>query len=156
MSMGSIWASIPDGDCAGHLPQSSDIDRVVTELAGRFPAVSPETLRTVVTDEFQEFDGAAISTFVPVLVAKAAAARLRGNGSHIGSTLAAGRPDEGPAHSAGTGAVGGVSGRPERSVNVDGRAANATSSARNPASCRPSAPEDRHSAVSDPNRRVVK
>jgi hypothetical protein len=93
--MGSIWASIPDGDGAGHLPLSSDIDRVVTELAGRFPAVSPETLRTVVTDEFQEFDGAAISTFVPVLVAKAAANRLTGNGSHIGSTLAAGRPDEG-------------------------------------------------------------
>jgi hypothetical protein len=103
MSMGSIWASIPDGDGAGHLPLSSDIDRVVTDLAGRFPAVSPETLRTVVTEEFQEFDGAAISTFVPVLVAKAAAARLTRNGSHIGSTPAAGRPDEGPAHSAGAG-----------------------------------------------------
>jgi hypothetical protein len=83
MSRGSVWASAPDADGAGRLRLSSDIDRVVTELAGRFPVVPPETLRTVVAEEFREFDGAAVSTFVPVLVAKAAAARLRGNDGHL-------------------------------------------------------------------------
>ena len=83
MSMGSTWVSTPDGDGGGQVATSSGIDRVVTELAVRFPAVSPEALRTVVTDEFQEYDGAAISTFVPVLVAKAVAARLTRNGTYI-------------------------------------------------------------------------
>jgi hypothetical protein len=82
MSMGSMWPSTT-GDDQGHIRISPDIDQVVTELAARFPAVPPEALRTIVTEEFGEFDGATISTFVPVLVAKAATARLTRNGAPI-------------------------------------------------------------------------
>ncbi len=59
--MGSMWPSTASGDGQGHVRISPQIDQVVTELAARFPAVSPEALRTVVTEEFGVFDGAAIS-----------------------------------------------------------------------------------------------
>jgi len=72
--MGSMWESTTNGGGNGHVRISPNIDQVVMELAARFPAVPPEALRTVVTEEFGVFDGAAISTFVPVLVVKAAAA----------------------------------------------------------------------------------
>jgi hypothetical protein len=75
MSVGSIRAT-PNGDREGPVGISPDVDRVVAELAIRFPDVPPKALQRVVTEEFGVFDGAAISTFVPVLVAKAATARL--------------------------------------------------------------------------------
>jgi hypothetical protein len=81
MSIRSMRPSTSKGDRRS-VP-NSDIDQIVTELAVRFPAVPSETVRTVVTEEFGFFDGAAISTFVPVLVAKAATARLTGNGTFV-------------------------------------------------------------------------
>ena len=90
--MGSMWPSTAPGDGQGHVRISPEIDQVVTELAARFPAVPPEALRTVVTEEFGVFDGAAISTFVPVLVAKAATARLTRNGAPIMRTTHTGQP----------------------------------------------------------------
>ena len=60
----------------GSIEISPNIGQVVAELAIRFPDVPPKALQRVVTEEFGVFDGAAISTFVPVLVAKAATARL--------------------------------------------------------------------------------
>ncbi len=80
MSMGSMWASTTNADGNGPVRISPDIEQVVTELAARFPEVPPEALRTVVTEEFGIFDGAAITTYVPVLVARAATARLTRNG----------------------------------------------------------------------------
>jgi hypothetical protein len=71
--------SISDVAGNGRLQISSDIDQVVAELAVRFPAVPSEVLRRVVAEEFDAFDGAAISTFVPVLVSKAARVRLTRN-----------------------------------------------------------------------------
>lgn len=90
--MGSMWPSTASGDGQGHVRISPEIDQVVTELAARFPAVPPETLRTVVTEEFGVFDGAAISTFVPVLVAKAAITRLIRNGAPIMRNTHTGQP----------------------------------------------------------------
>ncbi len=92
MSMGSMWPSTASGDGQGHGRISPEIDQVVTELAARFPAVPPEALRTVVTEEFGVFDGAAISTYVPVLVVKAATARLTRNGTPITRTTHTGQP----------------------------------------------------------------
>jgi hypothetical protein len=79
MSIESTRLSIPDGAGNGQIRISSDIDQVVAELAVRFPAVPAEILRRVVVEEFDAFDGATISTFVPVLVTKAARARLTRN-----------------------------------------------------------------------------
>jgi hypothetical protein len=93
MSMGSMWASTTHGEGNSSVRISPDIDQVVTELAARFPAVPPETLRTVVTEEFGVFDGAAITTFVPVLVAKAATTRLTRNGAPIARNTHTGQPD---------------------------------------------------------------
>ena len=81
MSIGSIRATPNSGQRPGGI--SPSIDQVVAELATRFPTVSPEALHSVVTEEFGVFDGAAISTFVPVLVAKAATARLTRNGAFV-------------------------------------------------------------------------
>jgi hypothetical protein len=89
MSMGSMWPSTTSGD----VRISPENDQVVTELAARFPAVSPEALRTVVTEEFGVFDGAAISTYVPVLVVKAATARLTRNGACIMRNSHTGLPE---------------------------------------------------------------
>jgi hypothetical protein len=75
MGIGSMRAT-PNGDGQGPVGISPDVGQVVAELAIRFPGVPPEALQRVVTEEFGVFDGAAISTFVPVLVAKAATARL--------------------------------------------------------------------------------
>jgi hypothetical protein len=92
MSMGSMWASTTTGGEDGPVRISPDIDHVVMEIAARFPAVPPETLRSVVTEEFGLFDGASISTFVPVLVAKAATARLTRNGAAIIRSTHSGLP----------------------------------------------------------------
>ena len=60
----------------GHALKSADIDRVVEQLAVRFPAVAPADLHDLVTEEFRAFDRARIPTFIPVLAVKAATARL--------------------------------------------------------------------------------
>ena len=79
MSNGSMGVSISDVAGNGRAQISSDVDLVLAELAVRFPAVPAEILRRVVVEEFDAFDGATISTFVPVLVTKAARARLTRN-----------------------------------------------------------------------------
>jgi len=79
MSNGSMWVSSPNGDGTGPDQISPHIDQVVAQLALRFPAVPSEDLRSVAAEEFGAFDGAAITTFVPLLVAKAATARLTQN-----------------------------------------------------------------------------
>jgi hypothetical protein len=62
-------------DSLGH--EAREIDEVIGRLRGRFPDVTEERIREIVTTEHSAFDGRPIRDFVPVFVERAAVERLR-------------------------------------------------------------------------------
>lgn len=57
-------------DAAAH--EAREIGEVVERLRDRFPDISEDRIRAVVTDAHQEFDGRPIRDFVPVFVERSA------------------------------------------------------------------------------------
>lgn len=53
------------------------IMHAVQRLAAKYPHVPESEIRQLATDEFGRYDGAHVRDFVPVLVERAVAARLR-------------------------------------------------------------------------------
>ncbi len=51
--------------------------RITQVLAARHPLFAPATVERLVTRVFAEFEGAAVTTYLPILVSRAADVRLR-------------------------------------------------------------------------------
>ncbi len=51
--------------------------RITQALAARHPLFAPATVERLVTRVFAEFEGAAVTTYLPILVSRAADVRLR-------------------------------------------------------------------------------
>ncbi|MEZ5193671.1 MAG: hypothetical protein R2734_15020 [Nocardioides sp.] len=50
---------------------------VIAHLQARFPAMSAEAIAEAVRSLYQQYDGAAVRTFLPILVEREAGDRLR-------------------------------------------------------------------------------
>jgi hypothetical protein len=57
--------------------EAKRLDALVRELVRAFPQTPPDRVRRVVLDSWQEFLGASVRDFVPLLVRRRAASRLR-------------------------------------------------------------------------------
>ncbi len=57
--------------------EATRLDALVRELIHAFPQTPPDRVRRVVLDSWQEFLGASVRDFVPLLVRRRAASRLR-------------------------------------------------------------------------------
>jgi anti-sigma-K factor RskA len=59
------------------IDEDKAIAEIVERLQERFPALSPETVTTVVNETRASFEGSKVRDFVPVLIEKEAKKRLK-------------------------------------------------------------------------------
>jgi hypothetical protein len=65
-------------DALGAWPDAAELGRVEDRLIARFsPPLRPEQVQRVVLDTIARFDGAPVTTFLPILIERAAADRLQ-------------------------------------------------------------------------------